>query len=98
MRTLSVSLVVVSLLTGCAQTLSDSASGYPGFPAAPSSAAEPSPGSGHALAKATARDALDAPVAPEPRSFEPKLVTREIAPREPTPRRTDFVECWQCRR
>lgn len=97
MRTLSVSLVVVSLLTGCAQTLSDSASGYPGFPAAPSSASEPSSGSRHASAQATARDTLDAPAAPEPRSFEPKLVLREIAPRE-QPHRTDFVECWQCRR
>ena len=97
MRTLSVSLVVLSLLTGCAQTLSDAASGYPGFPAAPSSASEPATGSRHALAKATARDALDAPVATEPRSFEPKLARRELAPREP-PRRTYFVECWQCRR
>ncbi len=97
MRTLSVSLVVVSLLTGCAQTLSDSASGYPGFPASPSAASEPSPGSRHVPTEATTRDALDAPAAPAPRAFEPKLGLREIAPREP-PHRTDFVECWQCRR
>lgn len=98
MRTLSLSLVLVSLVAGCAHTLSDAPSGYPGFPAGPSSTGETSPsGAARALAKADARDRDVAPE-PEPRSFEPKLVLpREIAPREP-PHRTDFVECWQCRR
>jgi hypothetical protein len=98
MRTLSLSLILVSLLAGCAHTSSDVPSGYPGFPSGPSAEGEHASGARHAVAHVAAREALDAPAAPEPRSFEPRLVLpREIAPREPL-RRTDFVECWQCRR